>query len=187
MAPRLAPVVASAAALLVFTEALTSHATEPSSAAPSSGYAHAGLLDTPLYFAPGVIGSVPLEGASSTFGVEATLMHWTDDTPGTAFGGFAQLEHVGAGDFRVAVGPQLSLGGAFGAELGYAYESALDGQSHVHGVQCTPFFSLGAAYVGVRAFVPVAPKPVTLSLSLVLGLKIPVNVGRPWRFKWLGS
>jgi hypothetical protein len=172
--------VAGAAGIATLGVAIPARAEGAAAAHGSQAASASSLVDHPLFLSMGFVGTVPLAGQRGTQGFEVTLVRWTDDDPGLALAVFAQGEYVNGYAGRFAVGPQVTWG-TWGLELGYAYQSAFGPDHDVHGAQLTPFLSLGIAYVGLRTFTPIAPRPELPSTSVVIGAKIPMNLGHEVR------
>jgi hypothetical protein len=137
-----------------------------------------GFFDKPTFLSLGAVASFANPDARGTLGGEVSFVRWLDDRPGhLTLGGYAQGEYVAGNTGRVSAGFQGSYA-VFGIETGYAYQRMLEDKLNQHSLQITPFFSFGGSYIGCRVLVPLTPSGAPIAM-LVLGLKVPINVGGP--------
>jgi len=170
------PWIVSLAAFLWSAQALAEPPATPTAATPRP-VVHEGFFDKPVFLSLGAVATLGNPEARGTFGGELSFVRWLDDRPGHfTLGSYAQGEYVAGNTGRVSGGLQASYA-LFGIETGYAYQRLLEDKLNQHSLQITPFISTGTWYIGFRMLVPVTPTGAPIGM-LVLGLKIPINVGK---------
>jgi hypothetical protein len=135
------------------------------------------LFSKPTFLSMGAVASLANPDARGTLGGEITLNRWFHNeifTPGA--GGYLQWEYVAGNQTRTSFGSQINYGN-IGIETGYAYQTLQENRRNVHSLQITPFFSSGSAHIGLRVLAPVT-SGAPLTCMMVLGFKIPINVGK---------
>lgn len=141
------------------------------------------LFSKPAFLALGPISSLANPEARGTIGGEVTFNRWFyegdagfDEIVSPGAGGFLQWEYVAGNQTRVSFGSQINYS-SFGIETGYAYQTLQENRRNVHSLQIAPFISWGVAHIGLRVLAPFT-SGAPLTCMMVLGLKVPINVGK---------